>query len=101
MDNSTPIIFTLSKEDRVPFKGANNKITSYAIKDIVDNLMDTMKLSKDKIIWDTSKSDGCMKKTVTSAKFRGYYPEYEFTELSEGLAKSYEWFKTNYDTLRK
>ena len=37
MDNSTPIIFTLSKEGRVPFKGANNKITSYEIKDIVDN----------------------------------------------------------------
>lgn len=93
------LLFENTCDKAEPLIICNDK--EYKIKDIVDNLMDTMKLSKDKIIWDTSKSDGCMKKTVTSAKFRGYYPEYEFTELNEGLANSYEWFKTNYDTLRK
>ena len=93
------LLFENTYDKAEPLIICNDK--GYKIKDIVDNLMDTMKLSKDKIIWDTSKSDGCMKKTVTSAKFRRYYPEYEFTELSEGLTKSYEWFKTNYDTLRK
>ena len=37
MDNFTPVIFTLSKKDRAPFKGPDNNITSYPIKDIVDN----------------------------------------------------------------
>ena len=36
MDNSTPIIFTLSKEDRVPFKAPNNNITSYSLKGTID-----------------------------------------------------------------
>ncbi|MBI44610.1 MAG: glycine dehydrogenase (aminomethyl-transferring) [Candidatus Marinimicrobia bacterium] len=37
MDNSTPILFTLSKDSRAPFKAPENKINSYVLENIIDN----------------------------------------------------------------
>lgn len=73
----------------------------FKIVDVVDKLADVMKLSKEKIYWDASKSDGCMKKTVSNKKLKKIIKDYNFVSLSDGLKETYNWFIKNYDTIRK
>jgi GDP-L-fucose synthase len=56
----------------------------------------------DRIRFDTSYSDGQYKKTVDNSKLLSLVGEnYKFTEISEGINKSIEWFIANYSTARK
>ena len=59
-----------------------------------------MEIDKKKIKWDMTKSDGCMRKTVTNDKLKSVYPNLNLTSLRHGLFKSYNWFKDNYDDVR-
>ena len=51
--------------------------------------------------FDTTKADGQFKKTASNAKLRALRPDYRFTPISEGLQKTAQWFKANYETARK
>ena len=73
----------------------------YTIKDIVKSVCETMNIPFELVEWDTTKSDGCMKKTVSNKKLSKIFPELTFTELNKGLEFSYNWFVENYLTLRK
>jgi|UniRef100_A0A6C0ALA0 GDP-L-fucose synthase len=73
----------------------------YTIKNIVDMIAFYIGIDNDAIHWDTTKSDGCMKKTVTNAKFKSFYPDFQFTPIDKGLEKTYSWFKENYPHIRK
>ena len=75
--------------------------TEYTIKDIVKSVCETMNIPFELVEWDTTKSDGCMKKTVSNKKLSNIFPELTFTELNKGLEFSYNWFIENYSTLRK
>ena len=68
----------------------------YTIKDIVFKLANVMDIKKELINWDSSKSDGCMKKTVTNKKLLELYPDIKFTSFEEGLKNTYNWFVNNY-----
>jgi len=72
----------------------------YSIKNVVNKIAKTMHIKQNEIYWDTTKSDGCLKKTVTNKKFRNLYPDYKFTTLHQGLAITYKWFLDNYDNIR-
>ena len=65
----------------------------YAISEVVRKLTMTMGIEYDKVVWDTSKANGCMKKTVTNCRFKRAFPEYRFTSLLDGLRETYEWFE--------
>ena len=73
----------------------------YSIKEVVENIASVMSISKNSIIWDTSKSDGCMKKTVTNKRLKNILTDFNFTDLKEGLIITYNWFCDNKDTIRK
>ena len=73
----------------------------YKIVDVVDKLATAMKLNKEDIHWDATKSDGCMKKTVSNEKLKKIIKDYNFVPLDEGLKETYDWFIKNYDTIRK
>ena len=73
----------------------------YSIRDIVHTLSDTMHISQDSLFWDTEKSDGCMKKTVSNTHFKTIFPNFKFTDISLGLQKTYQWYLHNQETLRK
>jgi len=53
------------------------------------------------IEYDTSKSDGQYKKTASNQLFRTLYPEFEFTNISTGIAQTVQWFKLNYPNVRR
>ena len=55
---------------------------------------------EDRIVFDSSKSDGQYKKTADNSKLMSLI-DYNFTSISDGIKKSVEWFNKNYETLRK
>jgi GDP-L-fucose synthase len=46
------------------------------------------------ILFDDSKSDGMMRKTVSNGVFMGTFPDFRLTLLDEGLGETYEWFRS-------
>ena len=53
------------------------------------------------IVFDTSKSDGQYKKTVSNGKLMSYLPNFEFTSFSQALQETVQWFIENVDFARK
>eukprot|EP00064_Thunnus_orientalis_P007433 superscaffoldBa00000825_g7453 len=50
--------------------------------------------------YDTTLSDGQMKKTASNAKLRRYLPDFTFTPLREAIQMTCDWFVANYDIAR-
>lgn len=73
----------------------------YSIKEYVLKVCELLNISKNKIYWDKSKSDGCLKKTVSNNLLKKILPDFKFTNLEDGLKITYNWFKNNYETCRK
>ena len=73
----------------------------YSIKEYVEKICEIMNINKEKIKWDTSKSDGCLKKTVSNDLLKKIIQNYKFTTLDKGLKETYTWFVKNYDICRK
>lgn len=78
----------------------------HTIKEVVEELASVMDLDKEKVVWDTSKANGCMRKTVSNARLKtlnmvsndalGNVQE-QFTPLYEGIRLTYEWFRMQYN----
>lgn len=56
---------------------------------------------ENKISFDTSYSDGQLKKTADNAKLMKLYGEYNFIDIKNGIQKSVDWFIKNYEYCRK
>jgi len=54
-----------------------------------------------KMVFDTSKSDGQYKKTASNQKLLKLFPEYKFTPMEKGVEESMKWFLENYENARK
>ena len=52
------------------------------------------------ILYNTEKSDGQFKKTISTAKLQSYL-DFQFTPIEEGIAKTVKWFEDNLETSRK
>ena len=52
------------------------------------------------IEYDSSKADGQFKKTANNAKLMTLLPNFEFTPIEAGIAKTVRWFKENKDKIR-
>ena len=50
-----------------------------------------------KIVFDTSFSDGQYKKTADNTKLMKMINEYKFVNIEDGIKKTVEWFKKNYE----
>ena len=55
----------------------------------------------DYLNFDETKQDGQFKKTADNSKLRSLNPNFEFTNIKDGLKKTIEWFISNYDNCRK
>lgn len=54
-----------------------------------------------KVVFDSTKSEGIMKKNTDNSLFRKHFPDFKFTDLDTGLANSIEYFVKNYEKVRK
>jgi GDP-L-fucose synthase len=83
-----PIILSVGEKDEV------------SIKDVADSIVKAMDFQGE-YAFDSTKADGQYKKTASNEKLMKYIPDFEFTPFDVAIKESVEWFKENYDTLRK
>jgi len=86
-DQGDPIIMSTDEKDEI------------TIKDVVGHIARAMKFPG-KIVFDTTKADGQFKKTVSNAKLRKLYPDFQFTPIDKGVDESVKWFLANYAHVR-
>ncbi|KAK2817787.1 hypothetical protein Q7C36_021720 [Tachysurus vachellii] len=87
-DEIQPIILSVGEEEEM------------TIKDAVDAIVKAFGFTGP-VIYDTSKSDGQLKKTASNAKLRCYLPNFTFTPFHEAMKETCDWFAANYDIARK
>ncbi|MCI4393529.1 hypothetical protein PGIGA_G00158370 [Pangasianodon gigas] len=83
-----PIILSVGEEEEM------------SIKDVVDVIVKAFGFTGP-VIYDTSKSDGQLKKTASNAKLRRYLPNFAFTPFYTAVKETCDWFAANYDSARK
>jgi len=73
----------------------------YPIREVVMIIAKLLKFEENSIIFNDYYSDGILKKTVSNKKFRNLFPDYEFTELFDGLNETICWFLNNLERIRE
>lgn len=56
---------------------------------------------EDNIVFDDNFSDGQYKKTASNKRLKEWMSDFHFTSLDDGLDTTIEWFKENYNNVRK
>ena len=77
-----------------------DEASEVSIKDVALAVAKAMKFDGE-VVFDTDKADGQFKKTACNKKLRGLRPDYQFTNMEDGVQKAVDWFVANYDTCRK
>jgi len=62
------------------------------IKARIDTIARTLEFTGE-IVYDTTRSDGCFRKTVSSERFQTLFPDFTFTSFETGIAKTIQWFE--------
>ena len=88
-DSVEPIILSVPEEDEV------------SIAAIAHMVADATGLPRERVVFDTTKSDGQFKKTACNDKLRKLRPDFKFKSIQEGIKESVEWFEANFDSARK
>uniref|UniRef100_A0AAQ4R189 GDP-L-fucose synthase n=1 Tax=Gasterosteus aculeatus aculeatus TaxID=481459 RepID=A0AAQ4R189_GASAC len=70
-----------------------------SIKEAVDMIAKALDF-KGEIHFDTTMSDGQMKKTASNGKLRRLLPDFSFTPLNEAIKMTCDWFENNYNIAR-
>lgn len=93
------IIWTVyNYNDNEPIILSSNEQLS--ISDVVDKIVKYNNFNGN-IIYDTTKSDGQYKKTISNYKLLNLYPDFKFTSFDDGIKKTIDWFNINYNTLNR
>ena len=73
----------------------------YTIKEIVTHIAKIIGYDENKIVYNTSYSDGIIKKTVSNEKLKKIMPYIKFIEIEKGLQMTYDWFIENQNNIRE
>lgn len=87
-DEQDPIMITVGEEDEK------------SIKQVAEMIYKSSGI-KQKMVFDTSKSDGQFKKTASNKKLLNLFPDFKFTPIETAIQHSVEWFFNNYENARK
>ena len=86
--------------DPSPITLSVDEADEVSIKDVALAVAKACKFEGE-IIFDTTKADGQFKKTADNKKLRSLRPEYQFTNIEDGIQKAVDWFVSNYESARK
>ncbi|RAK65778.1 GDP-L-fucose synthetase [Hymenobacter edaphi] len=64
-----------------------------SVKELVDIIQSKFDY-KGKVVWDHTKPDGAPKKVMDDKHFREVFPEFQFTDFQEGIAKTIEYYES-------
>ncbi|XP_041633914.1 GDP-L-fucose synthase-like [Cheilinus undulatus] len=100
LDLGRLIIWTLREYNEISpiILNAEND-AEVAIKDAAEMIAEAFNFEGE-IKYDTSMSDGQLKKTTSNAKLRRYCPDFTFTPLKDAIKMTCDWLTANYDTAR-
>jgi GDP-L-fucose synthase len=70
------------------------------IKELINKIVKEFDFNGN-IIYDSSFPEGQHKKTVDDSELLEYIPDFKFTPLEESLKETVDYFKQNYETVRK
>jgi len=85
-DGVDPVILSTSEE--------------ISIKNVVLMIAEIFEF-KGKVIFDSDKPDGQLRKPSDNSVIKSMFPDYKFTPIETGLIKSITWFIENYENIRK
>jgi GDP-L-fucose synthase len=85
-DENEPIILSTSEE--------------ISIKEVVGIIVEIMNF-KGEVKFDTTKPDGQYRKPSDNSKIKSYLPDFNFTNLFDGLKETIEYFEKYYNVVRK
>lgn len=71
-----------------------------SISDVVGIIVELMNF-KGNVKFDTNKPDGQYRKPSDNSKIKTYLPNYQFTNIYDGLKETIEFFEKNYNIVRK
>jgi GDP-L-fucose synthase len=77
--------------------GENEEVSIGEVARLIAEKMDY----ESQLVFDTSKSDGQFKKSVSNDKLMTLYKDFQFTPISQGLDHTINWFLHNYPNIRK
>lgn len=71
-----------------------------SIKELVEVVVKKMGFTG-QVVFDTTKSDGQLRRPSDTAKLKQYLPDFSFTSVDEGVEQTIRWFKDSYPNIRK
>jgi GDP-L-fucose synthase len=71
-----------------------------SIKQVVEKIVKSFDF-KGNVVYDTSYSDGQPAKTTDSSEVIKYFPNFKYTDIDHGLNWMIQYFKENFETVRK
>ena len=75
--------------------------TECNIKSLVTKLANIWNIPENRLVFDSTHSDGILRKTVSNEKFKNLFPDYKFVPLDNGLVITCNWFHKNYEHSRR
>ena len=99
-DDLAKAIFGLLELDELPLRLIVSGPKQYTIKEMVEKLVKVAGF-KGNVIWDKTKPNGQHARPSNLSLLHSTFPNFEFTDIDEGLEKSYNWFVENYPNVRK
>lgn len=78
-------------ELRTPLNVAQN--SGLSVRELVDIIQSTLGFTG-RIAWDHSRPDGALKKVMDNTHFKSVFPEFRFTEFSDGISETIEYYKS-------
>lgn len=77
---------------------AESEIT---IREVVESIAQAYDMPIENVEFDTSFSDGQIKKTASNALLQRSFPDAKFHDVKEGITETVKWFQENYENARK
>ena len=71
-----------------------------SVKDVALLIAEKMDF-KGRVVFDTTKPDGQLRKPSDPTKMQKYLPDFKFTSVEKGVEETVEWFNVNYPNIRK
>lgn len=94
------VILKLVDMPEIPSRVIVSGKYEFSIKDIVDALVHISDFNGE-VVYDTSKPNGQYRRPSDKTVFDSYFPNFEYTDIYDGLKYTWEWFAANYKDVRK
>jgi GDP-L-fucose synthase len=98
IDDLANLVLKLISFDNIPQRVIISGRKQQSIREVVDMLAEITQY--DNIVWDSSKPNGQRSRPTSKEVVDGLFPDFEYTDIYTGLAKTWDWFCDTYPDVR-